>query len=123
MVAVQRDFRPGVDELIVKIDSYLAAARAGLREGDLVLIEQLVGCLRELVIQTSQASAADRAQVRAAVHYLVPRREAQRHLPLRSLANARRVVNRVAINLGRPDLLVESPRSVPSTERRGDPLR
>ncbi|MGA3488446.1 hypothetical protein ACK8GG_10585 [Micromonosporaceae bacterium DT55] len=107
MAAVQRDFRPGTDELIVKIDSYLAAARAGLREGDLALVERLVGCLHELVIQTSQASAADRAQVRAAVHYLVPRREAQRHLPLRSLANAQRVVNRVALNLGRPDLLVE----------------
>lgn len=109
MAAVQRDFRPGTDELIVAIDSYLAGARAGLREGDLVLVEQLVGCLRELVIQTSQASAAERAQVRAAVHYLVPRRDAQRHLPLRSLGSARRVVNRVALNLGRPDLLVETP--------------
>ena len=114
MAAVQRDFRPGTDELIVKIDSYLAAARAGLREGDLLLVEQLACCLRELVIQTSQASAAERAQVRAAVHYLVLRRDAQRHLPLRSLANARRVVNRVALNLGRPDLLVESPAEHPA---------
>jgi hypothetical protein len=110
-MAVERGFEPGTDVLIRKVDSHLAAVRVGLGGPELELAERLARCLRELVVQTAQASAADRAQVRAAVHYFVLRRESRgRLLSVRSLAAAQRLVNRVAVQLGRPDLLVESRR-------------
>ncbi|MFF3865215.1 hypothetical protein [Micromonospora sp. NPDC001898] len=101
----------GTDVLIRKVDSHLAALRAGLHGPELELAERLASCLRELVRQTTQSSAADRGQVRAAVHYFVLRRESRgRLLPVRSLAAAQRVVNKVVLQLGRPDLLVETRR-------------
>ncbi len=94
--------------LIRKVDSHLAALRAGLHGPELELAERLARCLRELVLCTAQASAADRGQVRVAVHYFVLRRESRgRLLSVRSLAAAERVVDRVARQLGRPDLLAE----------------
>lgn len=111
MAAVERGFEPGTDVLIRKVDGHLAAVRAGLHEPELELAERLARCLRELVTQTAQASAADRAQVRAAVHYFVLRRESRGNLlSVRSLAAAQRMVNKVVVQLGRPDLLVESGR-------------
>ncbi|MEH1101661.1 hypothetical protein [Micromonospora sp. CPCC 205561] len=111
MTVEQRSFEPGTDVLIRKVDSHLAAVRAGLCGPELELAERLAAALRELVASTAQASAADRGQVRAAVHYFVLRREGRgRLLPVRSLAAAQRVVNRVVVELDRPDLLVE-PRS------------
>ncbi len=110
-MAVERGSEPGTDVLIRKVDSHLATVRAGLHGPELELAERLARCLRELVVQTAQASAADRAQVRAAVHYFVLRRESRGQLlSVRSLAAAQRVVNKVALQLGRPDLLVESRR-------------
>ncbi|MFG1888370.1 hypothetical protein ACGFIR_10935 [Micromonospora sp. NPDC049051] len=104
----QRSFEPGTDVLIRKVDSHLAAVRTGLSGPELELAERLAAALRELVVSTAQASAADRGQVRAAVHYFVLRREGRgRLLPVRSLAAAQRVVNKVVVQLGRPDLLVE----------------
>ncbi|WP_235965990.1 hypothetical protein [Micromonospora rubida] len=101
----------GADVLIRKVDSHLAALRAGLHGPELELAEQLASCLRELVRQTAQSSAADRGQVRVAVHYFVLRRESRgRLLPVRSLAAAQLVVNKVVLQLGRPDLLVENRR-------------
>ncbi|MEH0974123.1 hypothetical protein V6U77_23620 [Micromonospora sp. CPCC 205546] len=114
MAVEQRSFEPGTDVLIRKVDSHLAAVRTGLSGPELELAERLAAALRELVLSTAQASAADRGQVRAAVHYFVLRREGRgRLLPVRSLAAAQRVVNKVVIQLGRPDLLVE-----PRRERR-----
>lgn len=111
MAVEERGFEPGTDVLIRKVDSHLAAVRLGLHGPELDIAERLARSLRELVVQTAQASAADRAQVRAAVHYFVLRRESQgRLLSVRSLAVAQRLANRVALQLGRPDLLVESRR-------------
>ncbi|BCL16336.1 MULTISPECIES: hypothetical protein [Micromonospora] len=110
-MAVERGSEPGTDVLIRKVDSHLAAVRVGLHGPELELAERLARCLRELVVQTAQASAADRAQVRAAVHYFVLRRESRGQLlSVRSLAAAQRLANRVALQLGRPDLLVETRR-------------
>lgn len=109
----QREAWHGTDVLIRKVDSHLAAVRVGLRGPDLELAERVAATLRELVLGTTHASAADRARVRAAVHFFVLRRESRNpHLPVRSLAAARQVVNRVVVRLGRPDLVVPG---VPAT--------
>ncbi|MFC4145392.1 hypothetical protein ACFO0M_03915 [Micromonospora mangrovi] len=109
MTVEERASGAGSDVLIRKVDSHLAALRTGLHGPELELAEQLAGCLRELVVTTAQASAADRALVRAAVHYFVLRRESRgRLLSVRSLAAAQRVVNKAVRQLGRPDLLVET---------------
>ncbi|MGN9809690.1 hypothetical protein ACTMSW_10055 [Micromonospora sp. BQ11] len=111
MTVERRSVEPGTDVLIRKVDGHLAALRTGLTGADLALAEGLAHALRELVVSTAQASAADRGQVRAAVHFFVLRRESRgRLLSVRSLAAAQRVVNRVVLQLGRPDLLVESRR-------------
>lgn len=120
-MSVQGDFQPGTDVLIRKVDSHLAALRVGLRTPELELAERLARCLRELIVGTTQASAADRAQVRAAVHYFVLRRESRgQSLPVRSLTAAQLLINRVVIQLGRPDLLVDSHQPTPSDGSRPD---
>ncbi|BCJ57824.1 hypothetical protein [Micromonospora endophytica] len=109
MVVEERSSGPGTDVLIRKVDSRLVALRAGLHGADLELAERVAGCLRELVHSTAQASAADRAQVRIAVHYFVLRRESRgKLLAVRSLAAAQRMVDRAALRVGRPDLTVEA---------------
>ncbi|MCX5070606.1 hypothetical protein OOJ91_32700 [Micromonospora lupini] len=108
MTAEPRHVEPGTDVLIRKVDSHLATLRGGLHGPELELAERLARCLRELVVSTAQASAADRGQVRVAVHYFVLRRESRgRLLSMRSLAVAERVVAKVARQLGRVDLLAE----------------
>ncbi|SCL21816.1 hypothetical protein GA0070624_2402 [Micromonospora rhizosphaerae] len=117
MIVEERGSGPGSDVLIRKVDGHLAALRAGLHGPELELAEQLAGCLRELVIATAHSSAADRGLVRAAVHYFVLRRESRgKLLPVRSLAAAQRVVNKAVLQLGRPDLLVETRRERPSRQ-------
>ncbi|RKN49220.1 hypothetical protein [Micromonospora endolithica] len=117
MTVEKRIAEPGTDVLIRKVDGHLAALRTGLTGADLELAERLARALRELVGSTAQASAADRGQVRAAVHFFVLRRESRgRLLSVRSLAAAQRVVNRVVLQLGRPDLLVEAGRDRPARE-------
>ncbi|MET8278468.1 hypothetical protein [Micromonospora sp. NPDC005174] len=108
MTGEPRHVEPGTDVLIRKVDSHLATLRGGLHGPELELAERLAGCLRELVVSTAQASAADRGQVRVAVHYFVLRRESRgRLLSMRSLAVAERVVAKVARQLGRVDLLAD----------------
>ncbi|WP_444950364.1 hypothetical protein [Micromonospora ureilytica] len=117
MAAEQRTVARGTDVLIRKVDSHLATLRAGLHGPELELAERLARCLRELVLCTAQASAADRGQVRVAVHYFVLRRESRgRLLSVRSLTAAERVVDRVARQLGRPDLLAEPRRDHPAPD-------
>ena len=117
MTVEEPGFAPATDVLIRKVDSHLAAVRGSLRGPELELAERLAHSLRELVVSTAQASAADRGQVRAAVHYFVLRRESRGNLlSVRSLAAAQRVVNKVVVQLGRPDLLVETRRDRPSRE-------
>ncbi|MCF0097065.1 hypothetical protein AB0B39_32610 [Micromonospora sp. NPDC049114] len=108
MAVEPRHAEPGTDVLIRKVDSHLATLRVGLHGPELELAERLARCLREMVVSTAQASAADRGQVRVAVHYFVLRRESRgRLLSMRSLAVAERVVAKVARQLGRVDLLSE----------------
>ncbi|MFF5052522.1 hypothetical protein ACFY1S_04965 [Micromonospora sp. NPDC000663] len=114
MAGEQRNVAPGTDVLIRKVDSHLATLRGGLHGPELELAERLARCLRELVIATAQASAADRGQVRVAVHYFVLRRESRgRLLSVRSLTAAERVVDKVLRQLGRRDLLTELHRDRP----------
>lgn len=106
-MAVERGVQHGTDVLIRQVESHLTTVRAGLRDADLALAERLAASLRELVIETTSSSAADRARVRAAVHRFVLRRDNRGPLPpARSLAETRLVVNRIVIQLGRPDLAV-----------------
>ncbi|MBX7268382.1 hypothetical protein KIF24_21770 [Micromonospora sp. Llam7] len=108
MAVEERSSGSGTDILIRKVDSHVTTLRGGLHGPELELAERLADCLRELVVSTAQASAADRAQVRAAVHYFVLRRESRgRLLSVRSLAAAQRLVNKAASQLGRPDLVVD----------------
>ncbi len=117
MTVEERGLEPGTDLLIRQVDGHLAALRAGLRGPELELAEDLARRLREMVLATARASAADRGQVRAAVHYFVQRRESRGRLPLRSLAVAQRAVDRAARQLGRPDLLAEPRRDAPTPRR------
>ncbi|MEU1755315.1 hypothetical protein ABZ436_22025 [Micromonospora matsumotoense] len=113
MFVEERGPTPGTDVLIRKVEGHLTALRTSLRGPELELAERLADSLRELVVSTAQASAADRGQVRVAVHYFVLRRESRgKLLPVRSLAVAQRVVDKVALQLGRPDLLVEPRRAL-----------
>lgn len=63
--------------LLARLDGYLVSLRSGhpvrSREIDLARAELMAAALRELVIDTTHASAADRARVRAAVRCFVAR--------------------------------------------------
>lgn len=93
--------------LIRQVDSQLATLRMAPGPDDVTLAERLASALRALVVATTGASAADRARVRAAVHYFVLRRD-PRHdrRPARPLAEDLRVINGTARELGREDLVV-----------------
>ncbi|MFI9642980.1 hypothetical protein ACIG87_23495 [Micromonospora sp. NPDC051925] len=121
MFVEERGPMPGTDVLIRKVEGHLTALRTSLRGPELELAERLADSLRELVVSTAQSSAADRGQVRVAVHYFVLRRESRgKLLPVRSLAVAQRVVDKVALQLGRPDLLVEPRRDLAPALPGGD---
>ena len=72
---------PGVrqesDVLLRQLDGHLAALRARgtgrAARTDLAVAERVADALRRLVSATNRASAADRARVRAAVHFFVSR--------------------------------------------------
>jgi hypothetical protein len=110
--AQERTGRDGSTLLMSQLDSHLATLRVRPGRHDLALAERLAGSLRELVVSTATASAGDRAQVRAAVHYFVMRRRrlARSLVGERRLVNGDlRVVNETALRLGREDLVVEHP--------------
>jgi hypothetical protein len=107
VAAPQRGLQHGSDVLIRQVDGHLATLRVAAAGHDLPLAERLAALLRELVESTTRASAADRARVRAAVHYFVVRRRGPvDRRPARSLVEDLRVVNEIAHDLGRDDLLV-----------------
>ncbi|MEV7226376.1 MULTISPECIES: hypothetical protein [Polymorphospora] len=107
MTGIQRNFQHDTDVLIRQVDNHLAVLRTA-DAGDLGLAERLAASLRDLVVSTTRASAADRAWVRAAVHYFVLRREGRhRGRSIRSLTADQRVINEIALALGRPDLVVD----------------
>ena len=74
--------------LLRQLDRHLAGLRRHGDPADVALAEELAAALRRLVTETAVASAADRAKVRAAVHYFVRRRG-------RGVADEVRVVNEI----------------------------
>jgi hypothetical protein len=86
--------------LLRQLDRYLTRLRLHRGPAEVELAERLAAALRRLVTETAVASAADRARVRAAVHYVVRRRAN------RSVSADLRVVNDILRRLGRPDLTV-----------------
>ena len=86
--------------LLRQLDRHVADPRRARVPADAELADKLVAALRRLIDETAVASAADRAQVRAAVHYVVRRRT---HRPL---SEDIRVVNDILRRLGRADLIV-----------------
>jgi len=79
------------------------AAKSG--GADLELAERVAEQLRRLVAQTSRSSAAERARVRAAVHYFVGLRNTRERRPQRSLADDIRVVEEMVRELPRRDVV------------------
>jgi hypothetical protein len=114
MALVQRGLRHDTEVLIRQIDGRLATLRAGATS-DVWLAESIAQVLRTLVVDTTRASAADRARVRAAVHYFMVRRNGRNERrPARAITEDVRVVNEIVRDLGRPDLtLAPEPRQAP----------
>lgn len=114
MAVAQRGLRHDSDVLIRQIDGRLATLRAA-SETDRALAESIADVLRQLVVDTTRASAADRARVRAAVHYFVVRRDLRSdRRPARSITEDVRVVNEIVRDLGRHDLTVSPARPSPA---------
>jgi hypothetical protein len=91
------------EALLRQLDGYLAGLRRYRDPADVVLAERLASSLRCIITETALASAADRARVRAAVHYVVLRRERGG----RAVTEDLRVVNDILRVLGRADLAVD----------------
>jgi hypothetical protein len=125
VAGAQRTVRQDCEVLVRKIEAHLVSLRsAGTpvpASGDLAAAERVADALRRLVAETARASAADRARVRAAVHYFVSRGGGRSHgwrydalpprrgrrnerRPVRSLGDDVRVVNDILRGLGRGDL-------------------
>jgi hypothetical protein len=107
MIGAPRGAGHESEVLLRQLDARLARLRAGREPADIELAERIARALRRLVAETAVASAADRARVRAAVHYFVLRRDGHgEHRPGRPLASDVRVVNDILCALGRYDLLI-----------------
>lgn len=123
MTATQRPAGPiETDALLAQIDRHLASlyaacpavlpvprgqlARRRTVSVDLGLAERIAETLRRLVLDTAQASAADRARVRAAVHYFVLNRDGADDRRPRGLLDDVHVVNELLTELGREDLTI-----------------
>jgi hypothetical protein len=108
MIEAPRGLRHESDVLIRQLDGHLASLRASRDHVDVALAERVAGALRRLVTETTSASAADRARVRAAVHYFVLRRDGRTgdRRPARALTEDVRVVNDIMHALNRHDLQV-----------------
>lgn len=107
MGRAERDLRHESDVLLRQLDGHLASLR--LAREDLGLAEQVAAALRRLVTETSSASAADRARVRAAVHLFMLRRDRRGfRRARRGQGDDVRVVNELLSTLGREDLTVRS---------------
>jgi hypothetical protein len=108
MTVGQRGFRHDSDVLIRQIDGRLATLRVAAGDpAGVALAERIADVLRRLVVDTTKASAADRARVRAAVHFFVVRRDGRNERrPARSVNADVRVVNEIVRDLGREDLAI-----------------
>jgi hypothetical protein len=105
---VLRGIRHESDVLVRQLDGRLATLRAVPSPSltELELAERVVDNLRRLITETAWASAADRARVRAAVHYFLGLRNTRDRRPRRSLADEITVVNAIVRDMGRADLVV-----------------
>jgi hypothetical protein len=92
--------------LVRRLDGHLAGLRAEGNPLEYPIAERLAGALRRLVAETASASAADRARVRAAVHYFVLRPGRSDRRATRPITEDVRVVNEILRLLDRPDLTV-----------------
>jgi hypothetical protein len=99
-----RGFAHESEILLRQLDGHLARLCRDQEPADVVLAERLADVLRRLIAETAYASAADRARVRAAVHYLALRRDRR---PGRPLGEHLRVVADILLALGRPDLALD----------------
>lgn len=112
----QRGSRHDSDVLIRQIDGRLATLRT-IAGAETAVAECIAEVLRRLVVDTTRSSAADRARVRAAVHYFVVRRNGRTEKrPRRSMAEDVRVVNEIVRDLGREDLALPAYRPRPPAE-------
>jgi hypothetical protein len=107
MDGTPRGARHESDVLLRQLDRHVAGIRHSTVEPEAQLAERVADALRRLVAETAQASAADRARVRAAVHYFVLRREGRgERRPVRPVTEDVWVVNHIMGTLGRHDLVV-----------------
>jgi hypothetical protein len=107
MDGVPRGARHESDVLLRQLDRHVAGIRHSTAEPDAELAGRVADALRRLVSETAQASAADRARVRAAVHYFVLRRDGRgERRPARPVTEDVWVVNHIMGTLGRHDLVV-----------------
>jgi hypothetical protein len=107
MDGAPRGARHESDVLLRQLDRHVAGMRRGTAEPEAELAGRVANALRRLVAETAQASAADRARVRAAVHYFVLRREGRgERRPVRPVTEDAWVVNHIMGTLGRHDLVV-----------------
>ncbi|NUR72647.1 MAG: hypothetical protein HOU81_17655 [Hamadaea sp.] len=92
------------DVLLRQLDGHLAWVQVRAPH-DLPLAERIAVTLRRLVAETSRSSAADRAMVRAAVHFVVVRRHrSQQRFARRPVSADVPVLNEIVTALGRGDL-------------------
>lgn len=104
----RRRARTESEVLLLQLDSHVQWVRARAPQ-DLPLAERIAEALRSLVAETARASAADRAMVRAAIHFVVVRKHragSTRH-PRRPVAADVPVFNEIVTALGRDDLALQ----------------
>ena len=92
--------------LLRRLAAHLAGLRLERDPSGYALAERIAAALAKLVMQTAFASAADRALVRAAVHYFVLRPSRGDRRGSRPMTEDLRVVNDILRALDRPDLVV-----------------
>jgi hypothetical protein len=107
---VRHDSGHESDVLLRQLDGHLAWVQARSPH-DLPLAEHIARTLARLIAETARASAADRAKVRAAVHFVVVRRDGRQHNrhdrhPRRPVPADVPVLNEIVGQLGRQDLLI-----------------
>jgi hypothetical protein len=101
-------YRTESEILLRQLDSHLAWVRTSAPQ-DFAMAERIAAALRRLVDDTTRSSAADRAMVRAAIHFVVVRKHrtgSTRH-PHRPVSADVPVLNEIVTALGRDDLALQ----------------
>ena len=91
--------------LLRRLDGHLAGLRLDGDPREYPVAERLDAALRRLIAETASASAADRARVRAAVHYFVLRPGRGERRAHRPMTEDVRMINEILRLVDRPDLL------------------